>query len=120
LEKQAVRDEWYNAPARGTRAGDGMIGLWVGFIAFVLAMLALDLGVFHRKAHVVSVREALAWVGVWVSLSLLFSGFVYAAYYHQWFGLTLTDLDKTVLAGPAAAGPAFMQYLTGYVVEESL
>jgi len=97
-----------------------MVTLWIGFIAFVLAMLALDLGVFHRKAHVVSVREALAWVGVWVSLALMFSGFVYAAYYHQWFGLTLTNLDKTVLQGPAAAGTAFVQFLTGYVVEESL
>jgi hypothetical protein len=38
-----------------------MIWIWVGFIVFVLAMLALDLGVFHRKAHVVSMREALGW-----------------------------------------------------------
>ena len=98
-----------------------MIGLWIGFIAFVLALLALDLGVFHRKAHVVSIREALAWVGVWVSLAMLFSGFVYAAYYHQWFGLTLAmGGGKPDLVGPAAAGPAFVQFLTGYLVEESL
>jgi len=102
-----------------------MIGLWVGFIAFVLALLALDLGVFHRKAHVVGIREALTWVGVWVSLALLFSGFIYAAYYHEWFGLTLTVAKSAanpegILQGPAAAGPAFVQYLTGYVVEESL
>jgi tellurite resistance protein TerC len=39
--------------------------LWLGFLGFVLAMLALDLGVFHRQAHVVSVREALGWSAVW-------------------------------------------------------
>jgi tellurite resistance protein TerC len=49
----------------------GSPALWVGFTAFVLAMLALDLGVFHRKAHEVRVREALIWTAVWVSLSLV-------------------------------------------------
>lgn len=48
------------------------IGLWVGFNAFVLAMLAIDLGVFHRKAHVVSVKEAAIWSVVWVALALGF------------------------------------------------
>jgi tellurite resistance protein TerC len=47
--------------------------LWGGFVLFVLAMLALDLGVFHRKAHAVGFREALVWSGVWVSLALLFN-----------------------------------------------
>jgi hypothetical protein len=42
-----------------------MTCLWAAFIAFVLLMLALDLGVFHRKAHVVSVKEALAWSALW-------------------------------------------------------
>jgi len=46
---------------------------WVGFHLFVFSMLALDLGVFHRKAHVVSFRESLTWTGVWISLALLFS-----------------------------------------------
>jgi hypothetical protein len=48
-----------------------MIWIWVGFVLFVLALLALDLGVFHRKAHVVDVREALMWSGVWIALALL-------------------------------------------------
>jgi len=48
------------------------IWFWVGFIAFVLAMLAVDLGVFNRTPHVVHAREALAWTGVWVALALLF------------------------------------------------
>ncbi|HMI91182.1 MAG TPA: hypothetical protein VK509_07450, partial [Polyangiales bacterium] len=50
---------------------------WIGFCAFVAMMLALDLGVFHRKAHVVSTREALTWTGVWVSLALAFAGGLY-------------------------------------------
>lgn len=66
--------------------------IWVAFIAFVLLMLALDLGIFHRKAHVVTVREALAWSAVWLSLGLSFSVFVYLAYDGQWFGLgTMVD-----------------------------
>ena len=44
-----------------------MIWMWIAFIAFVLLMLALDLGVFHRKAHVVSVKEAVAWSAVWLA-----------------------------------------------------
>ena len=44
---------------------------WIGFNAFVLVMLALDLGVFHRKAHVVSFKESIAWTVVWVSLAML-------------------------------------------------
>ena len=47
-----------------------MIWIWIGFIAFVLLMLALDLGVFHRKAHVVTVKEALGWSAVWIALGL--------------------------------------------------
>ena len=50
------------------------IWFWIGFNAFVLAMLALDLGVFHRKAHVVRPKEAMTWVGVWVALAMLFAG----------------------------------------------
>jgi tellurite resistance protein TerC len=64
-----------------------MIGIWIAFIAFVLLMLALDLGVFHRKAHVVGFREALGWSAVWVGIALAFAVFVYFAYDGQWFGL---------------------------------
>jgi hypothetical protein len=53
------------------------IWFWVGFIAFVLAMLALDLGVFHRKAHAVKPREAGIWVSIWVSLAMLFAAGVW-------------------------------------------
>jgi TerC family integral membrane protein len=95
-----------------------MIWIWIGFIAFVLLMLALDLGVFHRKAHVVSVREALAWSGVWLALGLSFAAFVYIAYNGQWFGLgTVVDpVDGLLNDGRTATE----KYLTGYAVEKSL
>jgi tellurite resistance protein TerC len=92
--------------------------IWIAFIGFVLLMLALDLGVFHRKAHVVSFKEALAWSSVWVAMGLAFAVFVYFAYDGQWFGLgTVADaVDGLTNDGSAAAE----KYLTGYVVEKSL
>jgi tellurite resistance protein TerC len=74
------------------------IWFWVGFIAFVLVMLALDLGVFHRKAHAVRPKEAAIWVAVWVSLALLFAA-------------GLWKLEGSEIA---------LKFLTGYVIEESL
>lgn len=95
-----------------------MIWVWIGFILFVLLMLALDLGVFHRKAHVISVREALGWSGLWIGLGLSFSVFIYAAYGNQWFGLGQT---VDVVGGrPNDATSATVKYLTGYVIEKSL
>ena len=55
----------------------GSPALWIGFLVFVLAMLALDLGVFHRQAHVVKVKEALGWSLVWVLLAACFGALVY-------------------------------------------
>jgi tellurite resistance protein TerC len=74
------------------------IWFWAGFIAFVLAMLSLDLGVFNRTPHVVGAREALTWTGVWVGLALLFA------------------LGLAFFADRQAA----LTFLTGYVIEESL
>jgi tellurite resistance protein TerC len=71
---------------------------WVFFNLAVLALLALDLGVFHRKVHVVRVREALTWSAIWIALSLAFNAFLYF-----WLG----------------SGPA-LEFLTGYVIEKSL
>ncbi len=76
----------------------GTPGLWIGFTAFVLVLLALDLGVFHRKAHVVGVREALVWTGIWVGLALAFNVGVYF-----WFGQARA-----------------LEFLTGYVIEKAL
>jgi tellurite resistance protein TerC len=95
-----------------------MIWIWVAFIAFVLLMLALDLGVFHRKAHVVGVKEALAWSAVWLAMGLAFAVFVYFAYDGQWFGLGAAADAVDGLANDGAR--ATEKYLTGYVVEKSL
>jgi tellurite resistance protein TerC len=95
-----------------------MIWIWIAFIVFVLLMLALDMGVFHRTAHVVSVKEALAWSAVWLSMGLAFAVFLYFAYDNQWFGLgTVVDaVDGMVNNGATATE----KYLTGYVLEKSL
>ena len=95
-----------------------MVWLWVGFIVFVLLMLALDLGFFHRHAHVIKVKEALVWSAVWVALSLAFSVFVYYGYENHWLGLgiSIDAADGMLNDGTTAA----VKYLTGYVVEKSL
>jgi len=95
-----------------------MLWPWVIFIGFVLVMLALDLGVFHRKSHVVGFRESLGWSALWVSLGVLFSVVVYFAYENHWggLGLAVDQVDGVVNNGKLAA----TKYLTGYVVEESL
>ncbi len=72
--------------------------LWIGFNVFVLAMLALDLGVFHRKCHVVTFRESMTWTVVWIGLALLF------------------NLGIWHYAGSAKA----VEFFTGYVIEKSL
>lgn len=86
--------------------------LWVGFVSLVLILVALDLGVFHRGARHITVRDSLGWTAVWIVSSLLFSLFVYHAYTNHWLGAgTSLGLD-----GKRAA----LQFLTGYVVEKSL
>ena len=79
---------------------------YAGFAAVVLVLLALDLGVFHRDAHVVSFRESLSWSVVWVTLALAFN-YGFYAYTTQRFG----DHVGSRLA---------LEFLTGYVVEKSL
>ncbi len=95
-----------------------MFWLWAGFIAFIVFLLVLDLGVFHRRAHVDSMKEALAWSALWIALGLSFSIFVYFGYENQWLGLGVEPdpIDRVVNNGATAA----QKYLTGYVVEESL
>ncbi|MCL2525025.1 MAG: TerC family protein [Betaproteobacteria bacterium] len=81
--------------------------MWAGFIAFILAMLALDLFVLGgRKAHRVSVREALGWVVAWVCLALAFAGLL-------WWYLNETH-------GAAFAQHKTLEFLTGYLIEQSL
>ena len=86
------------------------------FLLFVLGMLALDLGVFHRKAHAVSVKEAFAWTMVWVSLAMVFCVGLY--FYAQWklpLDPRLLGLDHAALAKQTA-----LEFLAGYVIEASL
>jgi tellurite resistance protein TerC len=92
--------------------------VWVGFVAFVLACVAIDLGVFQRHAHVIGVREALLRSALWIALGLGFGGFVFAAYEYGWFGLGghVDSIDGFVNDGDLALA----KYLTGYVVEQSL
>ena len=85
----------------------GEFWMWGAFIAFVLAMLALDLFVFGgRKVHKVGVREAATWSLVWVSLALSFNGLLW------WY------LNGTL--GSEVANAKAMEFLTGYVIEKSL
>ena len=86
----------------------------IGFLVFVLSVLALDLGVFHRHARVVPIREALAWTTVWITLALLFNVLVYLMYERHWLGMGLQPGQETT--GQTAA----LKFLTGYIVEESL
>ena len=72
--------------------------LWIAFNVFVLGMLALDLGVFHRKAHAVSIKEASIWSAVWILLAMIFNLGIYSVW----------GQDKS------------LEFLTGYVVEKSL
>ena len=92
--------------------------LWVGFVGFVLLLLAIDLGVFQRRVHAVPMREALLRSASWMTLGLSFGAFVYFAYDLHWFGLG-TDIDS--VDGFANDGDmALAKYLTGYIVEQSL
>jgi tellurite resistance protein TerC len=95
-----------------------MILIWISFILFILFLLAFDLGVFHRKSHVVSTKEALSWSAVWVAISLLFSIFIYYGYEAHWLGLgtSVDSVDGLMNNGESAA----LKYLTGYIVEKSL
>ena len=76
------------------------LALWGGFTLFVLAMLALDLGLFQRKPHVIGMKEAMAWFGVWTGLALLFN-----------IGVILLH---------ARGGEAGLEFFTGFLVEKSL
>lgn len=77
---------------------ESQLSWWIGFHVFVFAMLALDLGVFHRKDHVVSVKESLIWTGVWIGLALVFN---YGVYHF------IGEKDA-------------YEFLTAYVLEKSL
>src|SRR3989339_83592 len=78
--------------------GIGTPFMWIAFLVFILAMLALDLGVFHRREHSVGMREALIWTLVWIGLSLLFNYGIL-----HWYGAERA-----------------LEFFTGYLLEKAL
>ncbi len=84
------------------------IWLWIGFNLFVLVMLALDLGVFHRQAHAISTKEAAIWSVVWISLALTFN----VGLYWVW--------DVIAPASAYSNSEAALAFFTGYLIEKSL
>lgn len=95
-----------------------MVTLWIIFLLLVIILLALDLGVFHRKAEEVTVGSAMKWSAVWISLGLSFSVFIFFGYSRHWFGLG--GLADPVDGGFLDGNNAVIKYLTGYVIEKSL
>ncbi|MBL9031234.1 MAG: TerC family protein [Phycisphaerae bacterium] len=94
--------------------------LYAGFVGLVIVFLALDLGVFHREAHVVGIREAAVWSVIWITCALAFNVWIYFAYQNHWLGV---GLNVPQLDGPARdvhGLEAAKLFFTGYVVEKSL
>jgi tellurite resistance protein TerC len=101
------------------------------FLLLVIGFLILDLGVFHREAHEVHMKEAITWSIIWVTVGLSFAAFVYLAYENHWLGLGLNTRifnpaaaqdpsQPLIVYGEVTGATAAIQYLTGYVVEKSL
>jgi tellurite resistance protein TerC len=95
-----------------------MIWAWLGFLTFVGILLALDLGVFNKKAHAPSMKEALAFTAGVIALAVLFTALVWVGYHNHWLGLGnhLDAVDGRINDGRLAA----VKFLTGYVIELSL
>src|SRR5437660_1362404 len=79
---------------------------WVGFCSFILVMLAIDLGVFNRKPHEITTRNAAVWSGVWITLALIFAGLLFGPLGWELFG--------------AARHQKGLEFITGYLIELSL
>ncbi|WP_224998570.1 TerC family protein [Cesiribacter sp. SM1] len=89
--------------------------LWAGFLVLVAIFLVIDLGVFNKKDHQISAKEALGWTGIWVSLALLFGGFVYYLYETNWMQLLAPD-NVLLFNGKEA----LLKFYTGFLIEKSL
>src|SRR5256884_1714799 len=79
---------------------------WVGFCAFILIMLAIDLGVFNRKPHEISYKNAAIWSAVWIALAMIFAGFLFGPLGWELFGV--------------ARQQKALEFVTGYIIELSL
>lgn len=110
--------------AASASASDKTMWAYIAFLGLVLAFLALDLGVFHREAHEVTMREAATWSVIWLACGLAFAGFVYIAYERHWldlgFNTRMYSDTGSVIYGQVSGATAAKNYLTGYIVEKSL
>jgi tellurite resistance protein TerC len=95
-------------PAATLELAGVSVYLWAAFVGAVFLFLALDLGIFHRKAHEVRMREALTWTGIWITLSILFGICLYLFW------------DKVQSGSEYSNSEAAMAFLAGYLVEWSL
>lgn len=82
--------------------------IWGGFLGFVLLMLALDLGVFHRQAHRIAIKEALVWSGVWIGLAFVFNALIFAFW------------DRIQPSSGYSNSEAGFAFLAGYLIEKAL
>src|SRR4030088_2940229 len=87
--------------------------LWAAFILFIFFLVALDLGIFHRKGRTIAFKEALILSGAWISVAVAFNVLIFFAYEHHWFGLDLAG-------GEPDGRTAAILFLTGYLIEKSL
>ena len=113
------------AQAATSQTDPATLRIWayVIFIGIVLGFLALDLGVYHRDAHAVTIKEATIWSVIWLTCGVAFSALVYFSYNNHWLGLgvdTPMYTDKGIEPGLVDGATAAKQYLTGYIVEKSL
>ena len=87
--------------------------LYIGFLLLIFALLALDLGVLNRKAHEISIKEAIGWTFFWIGLAMIFNLAVYFMYENHWMGI------GKVLGHELTGHQAALQYLIGKAMKES-
>lgn len=85
--------------------------IWIIFLLLIFGFLALDLGLFHKKNHIISYKEAGKWTAIWSGLGIIFSLVVYLIYENNWLESLSPDMTPS---------KAMFQYLTGYLIELSL
>jgi tellurite resistance protein TerC len=87
---------------------------WLAFFALILFLLTLDLGIFNRRPHAISIKEALGWTLVWIAVALVFNGLVYFMYDYHWFGVGES------VGHPISGKQSAILFFTAYLVEKSL
>ena len=88
-----------------------MVVLWIAFLALIALLLVIDLGVFHKEQHVISMKESLFWTMVWIVFALLFGGVIYWVYKENIFAVNPNG---------TLPSDALLKYYTGYLIEKSL